>query len=216
MSTKNLARTVIEGGRDRYSSWARRHSNAVDRTKEREVSTRLLRSTDLDGEVYSRRPSVFRGFHDKLSPAARWMESQVGRPWDKVRGELFARFDTRTTAGRHILFDHVLPSVEGGPRGFLPRVAFRVDRHGILRRAPRSTWKRWKPRSLPREAEILAWLASRRVAERGRRLYWFLPTESERYRQDRVLDLEEAERWRSLPRWFQEQHDGLQPRVKEM
>ncbi len=137
MSTKNLSRTVIEGGRTHYSAWARRHSNALDRMRERDVSTRLLRSTDLDVEVYPRRPSSYRDFHDKLGPATRWMESQVGRPWNKVRGELFARFDTRTRAGRHILFCHVLPSVEVGRKGGLRRVEFRLDRHGILRRVAR-------------------------------------------------------------------------------
>ena|SRR5204863_621192 len=137
MSTKNLSRTVIEGGRTHYSAWARRHSNGLDRVREREVSTRLLRSTDFDGEAYPGRPSVYRAFHDKLGPAARWLQSQVGRPWVKVRSELFARFDTRTTAGRHILFCHVLPAVEVGRKGGLRRVRFRVDRHGILRQVTR-------------------------------------------------------------------------------
>jgi hypothetical protein len=216
MSTKNLSRTVIEGGRFRDNMWRRRHSNAVDRTREREVSTRLLRSADLDGEMYPRRKPVYRDFYDKLAPAARWMKSQVGRPWHKVRAELFARFDTRTTAGRHILYCHVLRSIEREPFGALPRVAFRVDRYGILRGAPRYKWERPEPNWFAGEAETLAWLASRRVAERGSRLYWFVPTESGHYRQDRILEQEDAERWRSLPRWFQEKHDALQPRAKEM
>ena len=32
MSTKNLARTVIEGGRARYNKFERRHSTAVERS----------------------------------------------------------------------------------------------------------------------------------------------------------------------------------------
>jgi hypothetical protein len=216
MSTKNLSRTVIEGGRYHHNSWLRRYSNAVDRVREREMSSSLLRSTDLDGEVYACRSPIYRDFYDKLSPAARWLESQIGRPWNRVRGELFACFDTRTTAGRHILFDHVLPSVEGRPFGGLRRIELRVDRHGILRRAPHRKRQRREPRHFSGQAAILAWLASRRIAERGSRLYWFVPTASERYRQARALDREEAERWRSLPRWFQAEHDALLPRVEEM
>jgi len=41
-------------------------------------------------------------------------------------------FDTRTTAGRHIVFCHMLLWVEGVHRQ--RRFAFTVDRRGILRR----------------------------------------------------------------------------------
>src|SRR5262245_32814527 len=104
MSTKYLARTVIEGGRARYNRYERRHSNSSERRKETVVSTQLLRSEEPGMAVYPVRKVVYKGFRDKLSPAERWLESQVGRPWSKVRSELFARFDTRTTAGRHIVF----------------------------------------------------------------------------------------------------------------
>jgi len=36
----------------------------------------------------------------------------TGRPWSKVRGELFERFDARTNAGRHIIFFTRRPSDE--------------------------------------------------------------------------------------------------------
>jgi hypothetical protein len=127
-----------------------------------------------------------------------------------VRSELFARFDTRTTAGRHIVYGHLLTSVNrGGPPTF-GRVTFTVDRHGILRRDP--PWRfRWdRPEPLPEPESVLsAWLGARRVGDRGARLYWFVPTELGFFRQHRELTEAEAARWRALPEWFRRQFDGL-------
>ena len=102
MTTKNLARTVIEGGRSCYNQWERRYSNAQERAHERLVSAALVGAADPDVTWYAPRKPVYRGFRDKLAPAERWLRSHVGRPWSKVRSELFSRFDTRTTAVRAI------------------------------------------------------------------------------------------------------------------
>jgi hypothetical protein len=98
------------------------------------TSHKLLTATDFDDVVYRPRKKVWRDFSDKLGPAGRFLSSQVGRPWSKVHSELFARFDTRTTAGRHILFDHVLKTIREG-YGLGARYRFFVDARGILRRA---------------------------------------------------------------------------------
>jgi len=134
MATKNLSRTVIEGGRAHGNTWERRASNGVHRTSARRVSRALAGGVDADFTLYPARKVVWRSFHDKLGPAKRWLASQVGRPWNKARGELFACFDIRTTPGRHIVFDHLLPEVEGARRF---RNDFVVDRSGILRKAKR-------------------------------------------------------------------------------
>jgi len=135
MATKNLARTVIEGGRTRGNTWHRRASNAVHRRKARHVSGALLSGADAEFTHYPVREHVWREFADKLGPAERWLEGQVGRPWNKARSDLFARFDIRTTPGRHIVFDHLLPEVEGPRRH---RRNYVVDRGGILRKAKRT------------------------------------------------------------------------------
>jgi hypothetical protein len=132
MATKNLARTVIEGGRDGYSRFARRHSNSRERVAERQLSHEVRLRVEVDDVVYPMRRKVYRSFADKLSPGFRWLERQAGRPWDLVRSELFQRFDTRTTAGRHFLFDHLLPELERHSWGYRVR-RFYVDQHGILR-----------------------------------------------------------------------------------
>jgi hypothetical protein len=141
MSTKNLARTVIEGGRGRWSRSDRRGCHGADRVRTNQMLARLRHGDDWDDVVVPERKGDVTFFHDKLGPAERWLASNVGRPWSKVRAELFARFDTRTTAGRHIVFDHMLPAVSehGLPScGFsFHRRSFIVDRHGMLRHAPR-------------------------------------------------------------------------------
>lgn len=61
MSTKNLARTVIEGGRHRQNASERRWSNARERTWERELSSLLRGRLDADAVVYPKRTPVSQG-----------------------------------------------------------------------------------------------------------------------------------------------------------
>jgi hypothetical protein len=162
---------------------------------------------DPDGLVISERKHAFRMFHDKLGPTRRWLERQVGRPWDIVRSELLQRFDTRTTAGRHIVFCHMLADVEQDGRSRWRR--FVIDGHGLLRNAPRfaryvSPWAR---PPLPRsERELEGWLAGRRVGTRGPALFWFIATATDRYRQHHRLSDADARLWQVLPDWFRNQH----------
>lgn len=206
MSTKNLARTVIEGGRRYYNCWERRHSHAEARAAERAVAA-TVRTHDADDLVWPEPKHVGRSFHDKLSPAERWLRSNVGRPWDLVRSEIFARFDTRTLAGQHIVFDHLLRrrwdrdetwSVSRDAR-------FRVDRRGILRaEMPRRV--RWHSQApyVPDLAEATRLANGRKVVRRGTRLYWGLrvvPFELDaapRYRQDRALSESELRAFDAL------------------
>jgi hypothetical protein len=210
MSTKNLARTVIEGGRYRGNRWFRRYSNQQERAAERQLSSRLARLEVLEDAVYKPRQPLWREFHDKLAPGKRWLRSQVGRPWHKVRGELLQRFDPRTTAGRHIVFDHLIPWVEVTPTAF-SWAPFEVDRHGFLREVARKRQRGGVKRLPERESVLLGWLGTRRVGERDAHLYWFVPTATGAFRQASPLDEEDAVRWRSLPTWFREQWDAFVP-----
>jgi hypothetical protein len=207
MSTKNLARTVIEGGRSRVCGFLRRETNAAERSFVRQRLRQLTADADRDDVLLpSKDTGGFRCFRDKLGPAKRWLGSQVGRPWDLVRSELFARFDTRTTPGRHILFDHILDEVkEDGSRGYW---RFSVDRHGILRRAPYKR-KGLRPpgRYFPGQTRVERALAGRRIGERGALLFWFLPTPYGGYRQHHRLHEADAKFWRSMPEWFRKEHE---------
>jgi hypothetical protein len=214
MSTKDLSRTVIEGGRDRWSQYHRRYSHRRARARSLAVLHDLRAGAEPDAVCFPEREPVYRSFADKLSPATRWLERQVGRPWDRVRSELFERFDTRTTAGRHVLFDHVLPSMELERWGGGLRHQLFIGKGGIVRRrrsAPRASWQRPKPPLPEAEAVLVAWLAGRRVRRSGSSYYWFLPSRTGAFRQGPALDEEEAARYARLPEWFREGNDPFSP-----
>src|SRR5258707_9713776 len=107
MSTKNLARTVIEGGRSRWNKGDRKHKTAAYRAQQRDLLSHILTATEIDDTAIPKPPTRYRDFRDKLGPPRRWLASQAGRPWNSVRADLFDRFDTRTTPGRHIVFCHM-------------------------------------------------------------------------------------------------------------
>jgi hypothetical protein len=205
MSTKNLARTVIEGGRRNGSD--RRCSNQSHRAQARGYSSQLVRSVELDDALFPQRKKVHKAFDDKLGPARRWLASKVGRSWHKARSELFMRFDIRTTAGRHIVFDHLLADVAVGEQSDRDWGRYRVDAQGVLRANPdrRTGWGRRRPEPLPEPREAIeAWLAGRWVMARGERLFWLEPTEAGFFRQAKALSPQESQRWLALPQWYRD------------
>lgn len=166
MSTKNLARSVIEGGRCRHYKIEVHEKQRAERTALRAY----LRDPD-ESRVDPRRRGVGVCFDDKLAPIERFLRAQSGRPWNKVRAELFTRFDTRTTPGRHVLFDHVLRDVESPWPGLPPR--YEVDAHGILHAEQRKRPRRYRaPTPFDRRA-VERWLADRRIGRNGERLVWY-------------------------------------------
>jgi hypothetical protein len=138
MATKNLARTVIEGGRERWNKYERRYSNRRARKSAREYARGLRYDVDEgEGTVAPLRQPIPRSHHDRLAAAERWLASFVGRAWDEARAQIARRFDTRTVAGQHIVFDHLLPSVKGSGRDeTFSRKDFEIDEDGILRALP--------------------------------------------------------------------------------
>ena len=187
MSKKNLARTVLEGGRTGFHKSERDHSMRQERT--------LLKSTihqsNNDVRVFEavmlpvRRP-VYKSFADKTAPVYRWLDSQVGRRWDDVRSELMTKFDPRTTAGRHIIFDHVLPDVAlpGRVIDRWSRPRYDVDENGLLRKLHgRSRYIKKKDKREPitnnKRQEILKWLGVRKIGVVGQKFFWFVPNDVE-------------------------------------
>jgi hypothetical protein len=97
---------------------------------------------ELPAQQGIRRPFRYRSkdFNDHLAPLRRYLEKQVGRPWNKVFGEICERLDARSTMHRHLrlhVFQFVDLDVLHDPhrhRGHPGRLY--VDRRtGLLRRA---------------------------------------------------------------------------------
>lgn len=191
MSTKNLSRTVIEGGRHNYNKWERRESHKETRAALKAYLSEVEEDPEnwYDYDIEPTRP-VRKEFTDKLSPMYRWLHAQVGRPWNDVRSEVAEKFDTRTTAGRHIVYDHLIQSVEVtpdlrygryyyGPEDYTTsyhKNDFYVDDEGILR--AKTMVSRKKYYTVPRfdTQHIANWLGARCVGKVGNKLFWFTPT----------------------------------------
>ena len=200
----NLARTAIEGGRCGYYKMEVAARAAEERAATRAFLKRVANDVDdAEGLADPRRRPVRACFSDKLSPVHRYLDANCGRPWSKVREELFARFDIRTTPGRHILFDHVLPDVEEDRR-WSPRYA--IDARGMLRKVPRRRYPKvvWFD-----ERPVMRWLGDRRITCSGERLMWWIPVKKTqlgmngtihvRWRATGLLDAKDEAYVRSLP-----------------
>ena len=216
MATKRLCRTAIEGGRTRYSKHERRQSYADERARARDVLRKVLVDADLADDLgIEKRQKVYKDFADKLGPPKRWLRKQAGRPWDEVYSDLKRSFDPRTTAGRHLVYDHMLHWVDRGEDLRWRRPELTVDNDGILRESPRTprhhsdSWRAYRERQ-----GALRWTAGRKVVDYGTAQFWAVPVERIRrrlspdapkvdpaavfYCQDRRLDAEEARFWQRL------------------
>jgi hypothetical protein len=216
MATKYLARTIIEGGRNNKDDRDRSHGE--ERARMRDFIAKASAYPDgFDALCIEPRDKVYKEFADKLGAPRRWLRAQVGRPWNKVRSEIFARFDPRNLAGQHIIFDHLLREVRVHEtyEHWTGRYDLYVDHHGILR-VPKP-----QKRALPRwcleriSCDDLAWLAGRRVGGEGTSLFWLIPHSYNMqtyYRQTQRLTGDELARWLSIPEKAREKH--RRPREK--
>lgn len=204
VSTKRLSRTVIEGGRYHYNKLERRRSHRKPRHEGRRICTALALDPDLaDVVTFQRRQPIGHHFRDKLAPAERWLRAQTGRLWCEVEGEILSRFDVRSLAGRHIVYDHLLParsweSIAGWR--VHRRGRFFVDAAGVLRFAPLVRSRR----SFRCGRCALRFAGDRLVGKRGERTYWLEPTMPPEvhayvpYRQARELSAEERRAYDAL------------------
>jgi len=173
MTTKNLSRSGIEGGRTGHYKAECRKKIRQERAAWRTRATAIALDPEAwEDDVPAVRAPAIPDFDDKLSPMYRFLDSRVGRPWDGVRSELFSRFDTRTTPGRHVLFDHLLrdvsetPMPEGSSSWLYLRRYYR-DEGGILRKDMR--WaQRWRGSGPAFDLGAVArWLGARKVGRAG-------------------------------------------------
>ncbi len=198
MSTKNLARTIIEGGRAPSNTQERRQSARAERKHNRRLMRLSTRNPDIDadGRIKTREP-VRKDFDDKLRPKDRWLKAQVGKLWDIVYSNLRHRYDIHATKNRHLLFDHLLTTVFSDAPAKYPSDYF-IDDMGILRkRVDDSIFPKWTYSRVTSQ-EIDMWLNDRRINKHGSKLYWCLLSRrfseilEPGYRQDRELTAQEV------------------------
>lgn len=91
------------------------HANRSHKTR------RVIRQWDEDGELKplpktgkmkmndrERNFMEHKEFSDLLGPLKRWMESQVGRPWNKIYSEIRKNFPNNNKVNHHLIDTHLL------------------------------------------------------------------------------------------------------------
>lgn len=98
---KRLHEEVIEcrrrGGGDTNKVW-RTKGHSKRRQQEQRMETEPFRSSIREGDVTS--------FDDNLEPLLRYLQQNVGRPWDDVYSELCQQLDRSSVTGLHV-FQHL-------------------------------------------------------------------------------------------------------------
>lgn len=176
MSTKDLSRSIIEGGRAQRNKDYRQNKTQKHRAENRRFSMKARSLLDPDDMgVTPKREAVGKDFADKLGSAERWLASHIGESWDSVFSELCHRFDTRTVAGRHAVIDHMLGWVCLPGEMYRFSTRFFVDDDGILRKSPP---RRQRYREGIRQTDIDKWANGRRVMDyENGGIFWMVPQE---------------------------------------
>lgn len=108
MSTKNLARTIVEGGRYEGSKFERRRFTRCERHEVRALMMVAKRDTSiLENSVLPIRQKAYKESRDRPNPAYRWFHSQIDKSWDSAYSYLKRRYDTRTIKGWHLVDLHI-------------------------------------------------------------------------------------------------------------
>lgn len=181
MATKRLSRTAIEGGRARHNTIDRRASRQKERAQARRLchDTRSLIDADDQLKVAVSRP-VPKMHEDKLGPAYRWLRSQLGQPWSKVRSKLYKLFDQKTLQGWHLVQQHLLRDVRSLLHSQIgnywsTNYGFYIDDDGILCMHEKNRWTRLRVRN-PAPQDLRPWLKDRLVMDLGHQQLWMIPT----------------------------------------
>ena len=225
MSKKNLSRTILEGGREGHSKYYRRLTTQIERAEMTSTLNRLDDDIESHEDTsYPVRAPAYVGFTDKLSPVYRWVDKQVGRVWNEVRSELFEKFDPRSLAGRHIIYDHILPSIKqhlSEDNSRYPRYySYYVDEEGILHKTERKKrrhYEKREPISNKMWNRTVKWVDDRKVGFVGQKAFWFVQNtpraaypecwpywriyDPPTYRQDKEFTRDDIEFWNKLPGW---------------
>jgi hypothetical protein len=190
ISTKHLARTVLEAARSKADKFKRRQIRRKLRHEYNDFCRQAkfveyeniddVKTAPLPAEPLMKRAWYERseGQEDSLGPIFRWLQSKAGQQWDDVYSELRQKFCQGGVAESHIVDDHMLFWIAGhGYNRFdLRNPYFVIDEDGVLRQ--KRNWSgvfgysdSWKP---PRKIgdKTRQWLNNRKIRKQGTKLYW--------------------------------------------
>ena len=190
MSTKNISRTINEGGRASYAKDRRKEYHSLTRAKTRDWLSKVRQDLSIteDSDHYTNVKNVatkrsLRDFADKTAVVNRWLFRNVNQPWNDVKSKIISMFDTNTVTGHHNAYDHFINNVEYNTtkialEGFdffavnYYAPIFYVD-DGILLVRPRQKKPRYYKLNKFDYTEICNFLKGRVIAKIGDHLFWF-------------------------------------------
>lgn len=184
MSTKRLSRTIIERGKRGSDKEERKQQIIKSRQKARNFCT-----TYYEGKVepfYEAR-HYYREFGDRLAALHKFLEANIGEPWNKVYSKLCAIRSRKTIQGHHFI-EHAKDLI------FTPTGAHLDARYsygfyiedGIL--CFKDRWKRPKYSRLSKEVakRYEDWIGNRKIKLVGSKYFWYNPVTTTRMCMDGV------------------------------
>ncbi len=188
MSTKNIARTVIEGGRTDRNTHERRQSNRIQRKEVRTITRSLSRLVDQESYTLPDRPRIEKEHADKLEAAMSWLiHHGLGKTPPEIEALLLTRFNTKTIAGRHIVFEHLLLKLKPVSRPskhkkedvfFLRKVTTRkyfAEERGFPRKHIFYRLGLERLFEVRHRSRVAKWSVGYNDITHRRNFYWFLP-----------------------------------------
>lgn len=175
MATKNLARTILEAGKLETNKVEREEFTRKERAQERKYLSRLKYDPEFaDAVPAPRRKKAWKLQGDKLGAVYKFLDSWVGKSWNRAYSEMKKKFNPRSLPGYHIMHDHVMRDVHPNEDSLRHRYgghwhdAYWVDDNGILRKKPK------KHRGKFALGPVISWLSNRRIGKLGKNYYWFV------------------------------------------
>lgn len=194
MSTKDKSKTALEAGTAKVSRYYLRLERKTQRVKRKQICKQITNDVELAEEFFDPKSSVSKCFSDNVSFLQKYLQSKVGEVWDDVRSEIVKEFDSRSIAGKHILYDHILRSVVSSGTGYdkdanfywdesvkvvnrFRTRDFYVDQNGILQEVKLDTklLKKIKDMSNTTDHELFeidSWLRGRMIVQENKQLFW--------------------------------------------
>lgn len=168
---KDMSKVIVE--RPRHKPWKAKPLRAMP-LEETPRKQGLRRARKELGQ--------FKTLNENLAPLRRYLDKQVGRPWDKVYSEICANLRADNTVQQHVR-DHLKdfvrytnePPSRYGPRDAPWREPLYVDSHGLLKRTdqlPAVKARRRAERSKPKPAPEVIALDAGRDLRRMDGIWW--------------------------------------------
>lgn len=182
MSVRKLEKEFYHAGKDnsrkfevaKYNKDTRHNANYVCRemTKNPELYDEEVSLEDFDNLVGWEDGKRFR-----FSLLRRWLDSQVGKPYDEVKSSVFEKFNSKSNDGTLILQYGYLFEEKSRNPGYTPN--YIRDENGNFAKSPKTTRRRGPQPDHSESVEFSIFMNGRILFEKDGKYFWRTSTEGE-------------------------------------